>query len=139
MEYISRSVAQTEEFAYNFAKGLKKSDFVAFYGDLGSGKTAFVRGLAKYLCPDETVTSPTFALVNEYSGQIDIFHFDLYRITDDDSLYSIGFYDYFDRDGIIVTEWTENIPFALPESYYKVTFRKTENEEERIIKIDKIS
>jgi ATPase, YjeE family len=138
MIFKSKSAVQTEQFASEFAKGLKSGDFIAFYGELGSGKTAFVRGLAKALCPDARISSPTYAIVNEYIGQPSIFHFDMYRISDDDSLYSTGFYDYFDRDGIIAVEWCENIPFGLPKHYYKVVFHKGIVEDERIITIDRI-
>ncbi len=124
-EYISESEEDTEKIGAEFAKELKKGDFVAFFGNLGSGKTAFVRGVASVLCKGAHVSSPTYAIVNEYLGDVDIFHFDMYRITDDDSLYSIGFYDYQDRNGIIFTEWSENIEFALPENRYDVTFVKT--------------
>ena len=124
-EYLSESEEDTEKIGAEFAKELKKGDFVAFFGNLGSGKTAFVRGVASVLCKGAHVSSPTYAIVNEYIGNIDIFHFDMYRITDDDSLYSVGFYDYQDRNGIIFTEWSENIEFALPENRYDVTFVKT--------------
>lgn len=98
--------------------------FIALYGDLGVGKTAFVRGLASVLAPGAIVRSPTFALVNEYRAKpLSVFHFDMYRIEDEDSLESIGFYDYIDR-GICVVEWSENIGYALPESYLRVTIEK---------------
>ena len=99
--------------------------FVALYGDLGVGKTAFVRGFAAELSPGSAVRSPTFALVNEYKkGSRALFHFDMYRIEDEDDLSSIGFYDYLDRDGICLVEWSEKIPYALPESYLRVTVEK---------------
>ena len=102
--------------------------FVALYGDLGVGKTAFVRGLASVIAPNSIVRSPTFALVNEYRAQkSSLFHFDMYRIEDEDELYSIGFYDYLDR-GICVVEWSENIPYALPERYLKIEISKTSTE-----------
>lgn len=94
--------------------------FVALYGDLGVGKTAFVRGFTSVIAPGARVKSPTFALVNEYKGkETSVFHFDMYRITDEDDLYSIGFYDYFDRNGICLVEWSENIGYALPDSYVR--------------------
>lgn len=124
--FNSTCCEDTEKIAYNFAKKLKPGDFIAFFGDLGSGKTAFVRGLASYLCPDCRVSSPTFAIVNEYTGgSIPLFHFDMYRILDDDNLFSTGFYDYFDRNGIMAVEWCENIPFGLPAQRYDVIFTKT--------------
>lgn len=123
-EFETGSEKETEEAAAKFAENLSAGDFLAFYGDLGSGKTAFIRGLALVFCPGVHVSSPTYAIVNEYRGNPDIYHFDMYRISDDDSLYSTGFYDYFDRNGVICAEWSENIPFALPESYYEVRFEK---------------
>ncbi len=131
--YKSECVEDTEKIAAEFAKSLKKGDFIAYFGDLGSGKTAFTRGIASYLCPKCRVSSPTFAIVNEYlGGKIDMFHFDMYRILDDDNLFSTGFYDYFDRDGIILTEWSENIPFALPDERYDVIFDKTGDDSRNI-------
>ena len=134
--YTSFCEEDTEKIAAEFAKNLKKGDFIAFFGNLGSGKTAFVRGVASVLCPGARVQSPTYAIVNEYRGDTPIFHFDMYRILDDDSLYSVGFYDYFDRDGVIFTEWSENITFALPEERYDITFEKT-GDTGRIITIEK--
>lgn len=99
--------------------------FVALYGDLGVGKTAFVRGFASEIAPGAAVRSPTFALVNEYKkGSRALFHFDMYRIEDEDDLSSIGFYDYLDRNGICLVEWSEKIPYALPETYLRVTIEK---------------
>ena len=99
--------------------------FIAMYGDLGVGKTAFVRGLSSVLAPGRAVRSPTFALVNEYRvpGKRPLFHFDMYRIESEDDLYSIGFEDYPDT-GICVAEWCEKIPFALPELYLEVRIEK---------------
>ena len=134
--YTSSCEEDTEKIAAEFAKTLKDGDFIAFFGNLGSGKTAFVRGAASVLCPGARVQSPTYAIVNEYRGELPIFHFDVYRILDDDSLYSTGFYDYFERYGVIFTEWSENIPFALPENRYDVTFEKT-GDTARIITIEK--
>lgn len=129
----TESAEQTEKLAAAFAKRLKAHDFIAFFGDLGSGKTAFVRGLCQTLCPNAHVCSPTFAIVNEYRGEkLDVYHFDLYRITDDDSLYATGFYDYFDRNGVVAAEWCENIPFALPDSRYEVCFEKTGENDRKI-------
>ena len=101
--------------------------FVALYGDLGVGKTAFVRGFTGTVAPSALVRSPTFALVNEYRAKPrSVFHFDMYRIEDEDDLYSIGFYDYLDRAGICLVEWSEKIPFALPDEFLRVTIKKTD-------------
>ena len=123
-EYLSLSTEQTEDIATELASSLKKGDVVAMYGDLGVGKTAFVRGLAKVLAPTASVKSPTYTVVNEYKGDsCKLFHFDVYRIADDDDLYSIGFYDYIKR-GISVCEWSENIPWAIPDNAIKVTIER---------------
>lgn len=123
-EYISHSTEETERIASALAGELKKGDFVAMFGDLGVGKTAFVRGLAKILAPAASVKSPTYTVVNEYRGEgVKLFHFDVYRIEDDDDLYSIGFYDYI-RKGISVCEWSENIPWAIPEGARRVTIER---------------
>ena len=100
--------------------------------DLGAGKTAFTRGFASVIAPEAAVCSPTYAIVNEYTGKSPLFHFDMYRIEDEDSLDSIGFYDYFGR-GVIITEWSENIPYALPEHYIKVTIEKRGDDARRIL------
>lgn len=131
-KYISHSPEETEKIASSLAKKLKSGDFIAFFGGLGMGKTNFVRGLAKELCPDVRVTSPTFSLVNEYIGKLNIYHFDMYRITDSDDLYSTGFYEYLERDGIIAAEWCEMIPEDLPENRYDVIFSRISDTEREI-------
>ena len=127
--FRTNSPEDTENIGVALAKELIKNDalprFIALYGDLGVGKTAFVRGLTRELAPDARVKSPTFAIVNEYKcNKLDVFHFDMYRIDGEDDLYSIGFYDYFDRKGICIVEWSEKIGFALPPSYLKVEIIK---------------
>ena len=131
-EFFTDSPEQTEEVGRELARAFLSDAslprFVALFGDLGVGKTAFVRGFSSVLAPGARVKSPTFALVNEYRAQDknapDVFHFDMYRITDDDELYSIGFYDYLDRNGICLVEWSENIEYALPERLVRVSIEK---------------
>ncbi len=128
-QYIhTASPAETEAAGAALAKELLADAslprYVALYGDLGVGKTAFVRGVASVLCPGAAVRSPTFALVHEHKGKLPLFHFDMYRITDEDDLYSIGYDDYLAREGVILVEWSENIPFALPEHYLRVSITK---------------
>ncbi len=123
------SAAETESLgrvlAEEFLHGKDLPPFIALYGDLGVGKTAFVRGFTSLLAPRARVKSPTFALVNEYRGDpLSVFHFDMYRIADEDELFSIGFYDYLERRGVCLVEWSENIPFALPERYLRVELVK---------------
>ena len=136
-DFLSYSVEQTEEFAEEFSKKLNGNEIIAMYGELGAGKTAFARGLARGLDVEDTVSSPTFAIVNEYSGVYPVFHFDMYRIESWNDLDSIGFFDYIDN-GIIIIEWSENIEGALPDDIIKVKIVKTDNENERIIKIEGI-
>lgn len=135
--YISHSEAETESIGEKFAKDLPDGTVIAMYGDLGAGKTAFVRGLAEVLTPGAPVCSPTYTVVNEYRGKSGrrLCHFDMYRIADDDDLYSIGFYDY--SGCIMAAEWCEKIPFALPDDYFRVTIRKT-GENDRKITIERI-
>lgn len=141
------SVTLTEQTGYELAKYLTENKtaprFIAMYGDLGVGKTAFVRGFCSELCADSIVRSPTFALVNDYkckkSGIRHIYHFDMYRITGEDDLYSIGFYDYLDSGELCIAEWCELIPFALPEEYIKVEISKLDNGDNRQINISIIS
>ena len=131
--------AQTEELGKELAKKLSAGSFVALYGDLGAGKTAFTRGLASVLAPNDSVASPTYTIVNEYhSGAYPFCHFDMYRIESEDDLESIGFYDY-PENAIFAVEWSEKIPFALPDDYYRVTILKTEEEGKRQIKIERIT
>lgn len=128
--FLTESPEQTEHVGEVLAPELLSGalpPFVALYGDLGAGKTAFVRGIARVLCPGAAVRSPTFALVNEYrGGALPVYHFDMYRITGEEDLYSIGYEDYLAKKAIILVEWSENIPFALPAEYLKVTIRKSD-------------
>lgn len=139
-EFYVASPEETEAVAMDFGKILNtgKPEFVAMYGDLGVGKTAFVRGLAKTLAPEARVKSPTFTIVNEYKGaDLPLYHFDVYRISDDDELYAMGFDDYVQR-GICVVEWSENIPDSIPSDAYKITIeRACENENARKIIIER--
>ena len=135
----SASPAQTEAMGRTLASRLAPGSFIAMYGDLGAGKTAFTRGLASVLAPDDRVASPTYTIVNEeQSGKYPFCHFDMYRIESEDDLESIGFYDY-PEDAIFVVEWSEKIPFALPDDYYRVTILKTDEEERRRITIEHIT
>lgn len=138
-KYTTLSSTETEELGSELIKKLDNNSFVALYGDLGAGKTAFVKGMVKSFFPDAVVTSPTYNIVNTYSSNgTCLYHFDMYRITDDEDLYSIGFYDYLDN-GIVVCEWSENIPFAIPEKYVKITINKLSSEDEREITVEFIS
>ena len=118
-EQVGREVAEA------FLADASLPPFVALYGDLGVGKTAFVRGFTSAIAPNARVKSPTFSLVHEYRGEKKtVFHFDMYRIEGEDDLDSIGFYDYWDRSGICLVEWSEKIGFALPDRYVRVEIVK---------------
>lgn len=113
-EFISHSPADTERIAEEFAKMLDGGEVIAFKGGLGMGKTCFVRGLARGLGFDGYVNSPTFALVNEYrGGKLNLFHFDMYRVSGWEDLYSTGYFDYLTYGGVVAVEWSENIESAL--------------------------
>lgn len=124
MEYISKSYEETQKIASGFAKTLKSGDVVCMYGDLGAGKTAFVQGMAKGFNIFEPITSPTFTIVNEYDGDMPLYHFDVYRIADSDEMYEIGYEEYVYGDGISVIEWAELIEDILPDERYSVTILK---------------
>ncbi|MBQ4648960.1 MAG: tRNA (adenosine(37)-N6)-threonylcarbamoyltransferase complex ATPase subunit type 1 TsaE [Clostridia bacterium] len=133
--YYSKSEKETEDIAFSLAEGLSSGDTLALYGEMGAGKTAFVRGLVKKLLPQCTrlVHSPTFAIVNEYRGEeYSVYHFDFYRIKDEEDLYSVAFYDYFDRGGIIITEWSELFDDLLPQNKKTVRIEKDGEEGRRI-------
>lgn len=133
--FISKSEEETERIARSLSSYLRRGDLLALYGEMGAGKTAFVRGLVSGLAPEcvRLVHSPTFAIVNEYAGsEYSVYHFDFYRLRDEDDLYSVAFYDYLDRGGIIVTEWSELFADLLPPSGKRVRIEKTGEEERRI-------
>lgn len=135
---ITYSPAETENVGAKLAKTLKKGDFVAMYGDLGVGKTAFIRGMAKELCPASRVQSPTYTIVNEYRGDMPLFHFDMYRIDSEETLYATGFFDYAER-GVIAAEWCENIEEFVPDDSIRVKIEKdlsSGDENKRIITIE---
>ena len=124
-KFISSSPAETEQIAADFAAGLKSGDVIAYKGPMGAGKTAFTRGLARGLGYSGRVTSPTFTIVNEYEGgRLSLFHFDMYRLEDADSLFDIGWEDYLDRGGVCAVEWSEQAEDALPPDAIRVTIAR---------------
>ena len=126
MEYITHSPAETENIGAALGRVLPAGTVIAYEGDLGAGKTAFTRGLAKGLGCTEQVTSPTYTIVNEYlSGRLPLFHFDMYRLASAEDLWDIGWDDYLDRNGVCAVEWSENVREAL--------------EDPVIVRIEKIS
>ena len=125
----------------NLPQSLAAGDVVAFFGGLGMGKTAFISGIAQGLCVTDHVSSPTFALVHEYRGKLPLYHFDMYRVSSWDDLYSTGFFDYLEAGGVCAVEWSENIEEALPENTVRVNISRGdaqcdgENDDTRVITI----
>lgn len=135
-EFVTSSAAETAALAARLAQQLKGGEVLAFTGGMGMGKTAFTAGLVEGLDGGNVVSSPTFALVNEYPGRLTVEHFDMYRITGWDDLYSTGFFDYLDTDCVLVIEWSENVEAALPEDAIHIDIRPGETDTERVITID---
>ena len=136
MELLSHSPAETEAIGARLAESLEPGAMVAFTGDLGSGKTAFTRGLARGLGVTDRVTSPTFTIVNEYlGGRLPLFHFDMYRLASSDELFDIGWEDYLARGGVCAVEWSENVADALEPDAIRVDIRRGAGENDRIITV----
>lgn len=134
MTYVTNSPAETEALGQRLAETLQPGDVIAYTGDLGAGKTAFTRGLARGLGITERITSPTFTIVNEYlGGRLPLFHFDMYRLRDADDLFDIGWEDFLRRGGICAVEWSENIRDALDEDTLLVDIRRGVTDGQRII------
>jgi tRNA threonylcarbamoyladenosine biosynthesis protein TsaE len=132
MQFTTKSPAQTEEIGAALGKIIEPGTVIAYRGDLGAGKTAFTRGLARGLGCTEIVTSPTYTIVNEYlGGRLPLFHFDMYRLRSSDDLWDIGWDDYLDRNGVCAVEWSENVADAM-EGAICITIHKTGEESRRI-------
>ena len=126
LQVISNSEQETIEFAYKIAKQLNKNTIIVLTGDLGSGKTKFTEGILKYYGLENEISSPTFTLVNEYNTEnFNIYHFDVYRLSDEDEFYAIGGEEYFER-GACIIEWGEMIENILPQNYIKLSFSSSE-------------
>ena len=137
--YLTASPRETESVARDFAGRLKPGDVVALFGAMGAGKTRFVRGMAAGLGCTGEVSSPTFAIVHEYDGDIPLYHFDMYRISTWEDLYQTGFFDYLQAgNGVLAVEWSENIENALPDNAIRVTISlpPDRTETDRIIDIE---
>jgi len=134
MEVVSNGVAETEALGERLGAVLQPGTVLAYTGDLGAGKTAFTRGLARGLGVTERVTSPTFTIVNEYEGRLPLFHFDMYRLGGEEELFDIGWEDYLARGGVCAVEWSENIAEAL-EDCIRIDIRRGEHDNQRVISI----
>ncbi len=138
--FISKSEADTLAFAKQLASKLDKKDIVVLTGELGSGKTKFTEGFLGFFGLEKEISSPTFTIVNEYNAEngLNIYHFDVYRLSDTEEFYAIGGEEYFEN-GICIIEWGEIILDALPKDYIHITFEKsTDNENERLLKIETV-
>ena len=132
MEFLTNSPEETEKVGAALGKRLTPGTILAYRGDLGAGKTAFTRGLARGLGYDEPVTSPTYTIVNEYlGGRMPLFHFDMYRLASSDDLWDIGWEDYLERGGVCAVEWSENVDDAMENAIW-VTIHKTGETSRRI-------
>ena len=132
MEFLTNSPAETEAIGAALGKIIKPGTVIAYRGDLGAGKTAFTRGLARGLGSSEMVTSPTYTIVNEYlGGRCPLFHFDMYRLASSDDLWDIGWEDYLDRNGVCAVEWSENVEDALEDPII-ITIEKLGEDSRRI-------
>ena len=137
MEFITHSREETAALGARLADALDSGRVVAFTGDLGAGKTAFVSGMAQALGVEERVTSPTFTIVNEYEGgRLPLFHFDMYRLDGADELFHIGWEDYLARGGVCAVEWSENVAEAIEPDAVWVSIRRGEGNDDRVITIE---
>ena len=135
-QFLSHSPAETEDFGFRLAQQLKGGEVIAMYGGMGMGKTAFTRGLARGLGIEYGISSPTIALVHEYTGRLTVYHFDMFRVESWDDLYSTGFYDYLETDAVLVIEWSEHIEEALPKDCIKIQIALGAHENERIFTVE---
>ena len=131
--YTSDSPAETKNIAIRLSTELQGGETIAFYGDLGAGKTCFITGLALGLGFTGEVSSPTFAIINEYlGGRLNLYHFDMYRVNSWEDLYSTGFFDYLQEGGVLAVEWSENIESALPNDAIRVKIERIDDNVRRI-------
>lgn len=137
-ELISNSPEQTFEIAKSFSTELKQGDIVALIGNLGSGKTIFVKGICEGLEAKQNPLSPTFSIVNEYNGKFTIYHFDFYRIRNMEELYDIGYEDYFNDESICLIEWADLFEDLLPSDHIRVIIEFGEIEDQRKIVIERV-
>ena len=134
--FVSKSVNETMALGEKVGEKVTSGTVIAFFGDLGAGKTAFTSGIAKGMGVNADVSSPTFAIVNDYGGNPPLVHFDMYKVESWEDLYSCGFFDYQDMGAVLAVEWSENIENALPENAVRIIINHGENENERIITVE---
>ena len=132
----SESPDETQNLAAKLCSHLSRGDILSLTGDLGAGKTCFVKGLAKGLEIPQTITSPTFNLIREYSGSLPMYHFDVYRIKNLSELYELGYEEYFFGDGVTVIEWGDKIAALLPQNHLRIDFKYSDNSTKRSLTIE---
>lgn len=135
IQMVSRNLEQTDALAKSFTKIIKPPMIILLNGDLGSGKTTFVKSLVKYLGSNDEVTSPTFTLLNTYNGNFPIYHFDMYRLSSMEEALAVGFEEYFDKsrlDGVCLVEWAENVEGLIPEADFVITIDKINDRTRKI-------
>ena len=132
--YVSKSLEDTALLGKRIAGKIKEDSVIAYFGGMGMGKTTLTRSIVEALGGGDCVSSPTFAIVNEYQGKCSIYHFDMYRVTNWDDLYSTGFFDYLDN-GIIIIEWSENIEGALPGERIDIDISAPSHDDTRVFRI----
>lgn len=135
MEIILKSLEETEKFGIKLGKFLQKGDILCLNGELGAGKTTMTKSIGIGLGVEEYITSPTFALINQYSGRLPVYHFDVYRLENVDELFDLGFDEYFYGNGVCIIEWADKIERMLPKERIVVDIENGSDEEIRIIKI----
>ncbi|MBS1272620.1 MAG: tRNA threonylcarbamoyladenosine biosynthesis protein TsaE [Candidatus Marinimicrobia bacterium] len=121
-KWSTNSPAETQHIAASLARKMQPGDIVALYGELASGKTTFVQGICEALSVREPVTSPTYTLINEYFGTMPVYHFDCYRLENEDEFYSLGYEEYFFGEGLVLIEWAERVESLLPEHTIRLRF-----------------
>lgn len=135
MEIKLNNLEETEKFGIKLGKLLKRGDILCLNGDLGAGKTTLTKSIGLGLGVDEYITSPTFALINQYSGRIPVYHFDVYRLENAHELYDLGFDDYFYGNGVCIIEWADKIERMIPKERTVIDIEKGNNVDGRILKI----
>ncbi len=135
-EYRTFSPKETESFGERIASKLKGGEILALFGSMGMGKTTLTRGIARGLGIQSGVSSPTFALVHEYTGRLTVYHFDMYRVTSWDDLASTGFFDDLGTKAVLIVEWSENIENALPPEAIRISIRRGKTDQERVIFVE---
>lgn len=135
MEIDSHSPEETFNLGFKIGKRLKKGDIICLNGDLGSGKTTITKAIAKALGIEDNITSPSFTIVNEYYGDVELYHFDVYRIDDIEEMYDLGYEEYFFSEGICIIEWSNMIEEILPKERLVITLENKEHSDNRKINI----